>query len=120
MTKLFKKVKKLKAPDLDSFDPKELVFLSWNEPASNRKYVLYKTEDSFEAFWGDLSSTKIKGFCKICQKETETSLFLLKSKTSGDGTYTKKGDYICHDSLVCNRNLTDIEAFHDFIQRIKS
>ncbi|MGX6990431.1 hypothetical protein ACWN8M_02160 [Pseudolactococcus reticulitermitis] len=33
---------------------------------------------------------------------TTVSLFLATTKSGGDGTYTKKGNYICLDSDECN------------------
>lgn len=117
--KLFKKVKKLKTPDFDELDKKSLCFIAWNDPSSNRKYFIYKNRgDAFEGIYGELSPTKIKSFCKICNQESNVSLFLCKSKTSGDGTYKKKGDYICNDSEVCNHNLTDIEDLYSFVENV--
>ena len=118
--KLFKKVKKLNVPDLDQVDTKTTVFLAWNDLSANRKYFVFKNRDNeYEGMFGELSVNKIKGFCKICNQESHVSLFLNKSKTSGMGNYTKKGDYICHDSDVCNRNLEDINHLYDFIEHVK-
>lgn len=119
VNKLFKKVKKLKVPDFDEMDKKAVAFIAWNDISSNRKYFIYKNkEHQFEGIYGELSPNKIKGFCKICNQESKVSLFLCKSKTSGDGTYRKKGDYICNDSEVCNQNLTDIEDLYGFIENV--
>ncbi|RAI78789.1 hypothetical protein BFS34_010835 [Macrococcoides caseolyticum subsp. hominis] len=41
ISKLFKKVKKLKVPDLVLIDRKEISFLSWNDLSGNRKYFIY-------------------------------------------------------------------------------
>lgn len=119
ISKLFKKVKKLKVPDLDLIDRKEISFLSWNDLSGNRKYFIYKNAlDEYQGAYGEISSTKVKGFCKICNQESDVSLFLNKSKTSSDGTYKKKGDYICHDSMRCNSNLTDINDLYHFIDNL--
>ena len=118
--KLFKKVKKLNVPDLDQVDTKTTVFLAWNDLSANRKYFVFKNRDNeYEGMFGELSVNKIKGFCKICNQESQVSLFLNRSKTSGMGTYKKKGDYICHDSDVCNGNLEDINHLYDFIEHVK-
>ena len=119
VNKLFKKVKKLKAPDFDEVDKKSLCFIAWNDLSSNRKYFIYKNRhNEFDGIYGELSPNKIKGFCKICNQESKVSLFLCKSKTSGDGTYKKKGDYICNDSEVCNQHLTDIEDLYGFVENV--
>lgn len=119
VSKLFKKVKKLKVPDFDEMDKKSVCFIAWNDLSSNRKYFIYKNRDKqFDRIYSELSPNKIKGFCKICNQESKVSLFLCKSKTSGDGTYKKKGDYICSDSEVCNQHLTDIEDLYAFVENV--
>ncbi|WP_414042980.1 FusB/FusC family EF-G-binding protein [Macrococcus sp. EM39E] len=120
MEKLFKKVKKLKIPPSDQYDLQMMSYIGWNDNAASRKYIVYKGEDStFKSLYGELSPSKVKGFCSICQHESDVSLFLNKTKTNSDGTYTKKGDYICHDSNVCNQHLDDIEKLYSFIQKVK-
>src|SRR5699024_12376457 len=101
-------------------DKKKIIILGWNEINNNKKYFVFKNRDNeYEGMFGELSVNKIKGFCKICNQESQVSLFLNKSKTSGMGTYKKKGDYFCHDSDVCNRNLEDINHLYDFIEHVK-
>lgn len=118
--KLFKKVKKLKTPDFDLLDTKSTVFLAWNDLSTDRKYFIYRNQnDELKGNYGTISRKKVKGFCKICNQESDVSLFLSKSKTGNDGTYSKKGDYICNDSAVCNRNLTNIDDFYTFIESLK-
>ncbi|MGK0554594.1 FusB/FusC family EF-G-binding protein [Macrococcus capreoli] len=118
--KLFKKVKKLKTPSSDQYDLKMMSYLGWNDSAANRKYIVYKDIDgSFNSMYGELAPTKVKGFCSICQHESDVSLFLNKTKANIDGTYTKKGDYICHDSNVCNQHLDDIEKLYRFVHKKK-
>ena len=92
-------------------DTKEISYLGWNDNSSNRKYIVYKNlDDKFEGIYGEISPNKVKGFCKICNQESDTSLFLNKTKhNKSSGTYTKKGDYICYDSFKCNQNLNKID-----------
>src|SRR5699024_5560459 len=45
VSKLFKKVKKLKIPDFDEVDKKAICFIAWNDLSSNRKYFIYKNRD---------------------------------------------------------------------------
>ncbi|MFZ2484262.1 hypothetical protein [Streptococcus parauberis] len=66
ITKLLRKVKKLKVPDFYTYDKKEIIYLAWREQSSNRKYVIYEEDNNYAAFYGDLSTNKVKGFCKIC------------------------------------------------------
>lgn len=118
--KLFKKVKKLKTPPSDQLDLQMMSYLGWNDPAANRKYMIYKDQsDTFKGIYGELSPTKVKGFCSICQHESDVALFLNKTKSNSDGTYTKKGDYICYDSNVCNQHLDDIEKLYQFVNKVQ-
>lgn len=121
MDKLFRKVKKLKTPNVAELDTKALTYLGWNDNASNRKYIVYRDENGkLQGIFGDLSPNKVKGFCKICNQESDVSLFLNKTKhNKSEGTYTKKGDYICHDSFKCNQNLDNIDRLYDFINTIQ-
>ncbi|UBH22416.1 FusB/FusC family EF-G-binding protein [Macrococcus armenti] len=121
LNKLFRKVKKLKAPDVNTMDTKETSYLGWNDVSANRKYIVYKNEaDQFEGIYGEISPNKVKGFCNICNAESDVALFLNKTKQNkSEGTYTKKGDYICHDSVKCNQNLENIEALYEFVERTK-
>ncbi|WP_414052491.1 FusB/FusC family EF-G-binding protein [Macrococcus animalis] len=119
MEKLFKKVKKLKIPPSNQYDLQMMSYIGWNDNAASRKYIVYKGEDgTFKSLYGELSPSKVKGFCSICQHESDVSLFLNKTKANSDGTYTKKGDYICHDSNVCNQYLDDIEKLYNFISKV--
>ena len=48
-------------------------------------------DDKFEGIYGEISPNKVKGFCKICNQESDTSLFLNKTKhNKSSGTYTKR------------------------------
>ncbi|HCD4696560.1 TPA: hypothetical protein NBR42_002643, partial [Staphylococcus aureus] len=42
LEKIFRKVKKLKRPDINLIDTKEISYLGWNDNSSNRKYIVYK------------------------------------------------------------------------------
>lgn len=51
--KIFRKGKKLKTPDINLIDTKEISYLGWNDNSSNRKYIVYKNlDDKFEGICG--------------------------------------------------------------------
>lgn len=117
--KVFRKVKKLKMPEISDTQSRDSTFISWNDISSNRKYIIYYDENGqLQGFYGDLSPQTVKGFCNICNKESDVSLFLNRKKSGSDGRYIKKGDYICHDSVKCNQQLSDITYFHEFLQKL--
>lgn len=117
--KAFRKVKKLHLPDFASLDLRENTFLGWNDPGTQRKYLLYYDSDQhLQGLYGSLATGSIKNICAICHKESNVAMFLATTKTGGDGTYTKKGNYICTDSEACNHQLYSREEFDAFVEQI--
>lgn len=118
--KVFRKVKKLKTPLISNEVLLESTFIGWNDVASNRKYIIYYNDfGKLDGFYGDISNQTVKGFCSICNKESRVTLFMRKTRTTSDGQYTKKGDYICFDSTVCNQQISDSSYFYHFLNKIK-
>lgn len=117
--KVFKKTKKLKLPDWETLDLREHSYIGWNDPGSQKKFILYYQEGKLQGISGQLSPTIIKNVCAICQKVSGVSMFLATTKSKGDGTYTKRGNYICANSEQCNQQLHDITSFNEFVQQMK-
>ena len=112
--KSFRKVKKMQHPDLEAKDFRELSYLGWNDSGTTRKYLLRKIDGRFVGAYGSFSTDVQKGHCAICNQISTVAFFLATTKSAGDGTYTKKGNYICTDSDQCNRQLTQIETLERF------
>jgi len=119
LSKLFRKVKKLKQPEWPSLNLHELTYLGWNDGGSQKKYLVAPYQDRLIGIQGDLAPQVIKGVCSICQTIGNVSLFVSTTKRSGLGTYTRNGNYICRDSAQCNRQLTDPQALTDFITVVR-
>lgn len=117
--KIFRKVKKLKHPDWQTLDLKEHTYVGWNDPGTQKKYLLYYADERLQGVHGTLSPTIIKGVCAICHKTSSVSMFLSTTKSGSDGTYTKKGNYICHDSDQCNQQLVKLAPFYEFTDIVK-
>lgn len=117
--KLFRKVKKLKQPAWNEIDLQEHTYIGWNDPGTQKKFMIYYEDEKLKGISGTLSPTINKGICAICQKTSNVSLFLSTTKAGSDGTYTKKGNYICHDSDQCNQQLTKLAPFYEFAERVK-
>ncbi|GBG96512.1 FusB/FusC family EF-G-binding protein [Lactococcus termiticola] len=115
MAKLFKKVKKLKVPDMEMTDLKAYSFYAWNDIASGRKYIV--TGDG-QGYWGTISG-QTQNICSICQKTSAVTQFLAVTKSGADGTYTKQGNYICLDSEQCNRQIQQLEGLNGFLESIR-
>ncbi|WP_044337211.1 FusB/FusC family EF-G-binding protein [Rossellomorea aquimaris] len=118
LKKLFPKVKKLKTPDWENIDFRELSYLGWNDYGQERKYIVAEHEGKLKGFKGTFKSSSKKGICTICNTFGSIGFYMSESKASSHGTYVKKGNYICQDSDECNEKLKDKEKLVDFIQRI--
>lgn len=117
--KTFRKVKKIKIPTINDKSLYTSSFIGWNDISSNRKYIIYYDKNNqLQGFFGDISTQIVKGFCSICNNESNVALFMKKTSSSSDGRYTKKGDYICYDSSRCNKQLTDLNYFYQFFNKI--
>lgn len=112
--KSFRKVKKMQYPEMPMIDFRELSFLGWNDSGTNRKYLIRKIDGRFTGVYGSFSTDIQKGHCAICNQIGTVTFFLATTKSSGDGTYTKKGNYICTDSNQCNRQTTQLETLERF------
>lgn len=119
LTKLFRKTKKLKIPEWEDFDLRNNTYVGWNDAGTQKKFIIAYYNDKLIGVNGSLSPTIIKGVCSICQTITNVSLFLATTKTAGDGTYTKKGNYICHNSETCNQQLSQTEHLKEFMENVK-
>lgn len=114
----FRKVKKMQYPEMPMIDFRELSFLGWNDSGTNRKYLIRKIDGRFTGVYGSFSTDIQKGHCAICNQIGTVAFFLATTKSSGDGTYTKKGNYICTDSNQCNRQTTQLETLERFWETV--
>ena len=112
--KSFRKVKKMQYPELETKYFRDLSYLGWNDSGTNRKYLLRKIDGRFVGAYGSFSTDVQKGNCAICNQISTVAFFLATTKSAGDGTYTKKGNYICTDSDQCNRQLTQLATLERF------
>jgi hypothetical protein len=118
LTKLFKKTKKLKIPDWDTLDLRDYTFYSWNDSGKQQKFIVAFIDGQFVGVQGNISPTVQKGICPICHETSEVALFMSKVKESGDGMYTKRGNYICYDSDRCNHNIERRTELEDFVKNV--
>lgn len=117
--KLFRKVKKLSIPPLDKMDLKEVVYLSWLDNSTNKRYIVTLSENKLSGIYGTFTTINQKGICSLCNGLGEVGMFLAEIKGKDQGTFTKRGNYICSDSQKCNENLTSLDKLIDFVERLK-
>lgn len=119
--KLFPKAKKLKVPQLERIDFQELTYLGWLDSGSNKKYIVTEYQNKLIGIQGSVANTSQKGICMICNRHEQVRMFLseVKGSRSADGTFKKRGNYICQDSETCNQNLISRDKLEDFIKLLR-
>ncbi|PAD38880.1 FusB/FusC family EF-G-binding protein [Terribacillus sp. 7520-G] len=118
LRKLFPKVKHLHLPKLNDVDWEKTSYLGWNDNGQQAKYMVAPHQEGMIAARGTFTPSSQPGICTICNKLESVGLFMAGPIGRGQGTYVKRGNYICRDSAKCNRNLTDINRFYDFISHL--
>jgi hypothetical protein len=118
LKKMFPKVKKLKMPALKELDYKELSYLGWNDYGQESKYIVAELDGKLKGFKGTFKNSSKKGICAICHTFSSVGLYVSQSKKTSHGTFVKKGNYICQDSMECNGKLKDLKKLEDFIRRV--
>lgn len=117
--KLFPKVKKLYVPSLNHMDLREISYVSWEDKSTNKKYIVIDREQKLIGLQGSFTHANKKGICALCNGLEEVGMFLAEIKGKEQGTFTKRGNYICRDSQKCNENLTSLDKLHEFVERLK-
>ncbi|MFS0634754.1 FusB/FusC family EF-G-binding protein [Mesobacillus foraminis] len=119
LKKLWPKVKKLKMPPLNDLCLKETSYLGWDDAGSQKKYILVYQDSKPIGLQGHFTPSHKKGICAICNKLEVVGMFLTVKKGVAEGTFTKRGNYICHDSAKCNQNLTSLKKLTEFVTLCK-
>lgn len=119
LKKIFAKTKKLKIPTWSKLDMRDYTFYGWNDIAQQRKYIVTYEDGNLVGVQGTISNEIQKGVCTICHTHSKVSLFMAKTRSASDGIYTTNGNYICHDSDVCNQQIKERETLDEFIEVVK-
>lgn len=119
LRKLFPKAKKLKLPSLEEVDFKELSYLGWDDKGSNKKFLIVPYQNKLTGLQGTFTNVNKMGICSLCNSFEMTGMFTAEIKGDVHGTFVKRGNYICQDSLKCNENMKSLDKLEDFISRLK-
>ncbi|MDD9265790.1 FusB/FusC family EF-G-binding protein [Paenibacillus sp. GCM10023248] len=121
LNKLFPKVKKLKAPDFTETDFRYVSYLGWLDIATNTMFLVYQLHGELVGITGRYTPAN-KGVCFICNKHEEVALFSAATKwkpaNASSDYYKAIGNYMCVNSEVCNKNMTDLTALERFVQEV--
>lgn len=119
--KLFPKVKKLKSPDLSAVDYRHVTYLGWTDIATNKLFLVYHLNEQAVGVEGRFTPAN-KGVCFLCNRHEEVALFTAVSKSkpanASPDYYKAIGNYLCVNSAVCNKNITNVTALEKFIREV--
>jgi hypothetical protein len=121
LNKLFPKIKKLKVPDLTSIDYRYVTYLGWSDIATNKLFLVYHLNGKTVGIEGRYTPAN-KGVCFVCNRHEDVALFSAITKTkpanASPDYYKAIGNYLCVNSDVCNKNITDVSALERFFQEV--
>ncbi|NOV00898.1 FusB/FusC family EF-G-binding protein [Paenibacillus planticolens] len=121
LSKLFPKIKKLKAPDFTTTDYRYVTYLGWVDIATNKMFIVYHLNGQWVGIEGRYTPSN-KGVCFLCNRHEEVALFTAVTKwkpaNASPDYYKAIGNYMCVDSAVCNKNITDVTALELFAQKV--
>lgn len=117
--KMFPKAKKMKGPDFDAVDLKEISYLSWTE-GPGQMYLIAKAGEALTGIEGTFSRSGKMGICHICNRHGEVGMFTAKVKGTSQEAYIRRGNYICRDSHVCNQWVDTLERLNGFMEQLQN
>lgn len=119
LKKLFPKNKKLKLPNFDNFNPNQLTYLSWEDISTNKKFIVTEIEGNvvgIECKYTILPKDNICSFCNGFGTVAFVSTITKAKKLKNPDYYKAIGNYICHDSAKCNKNMTNVNYLTAFLK----
>lgn len=126
ISKLFKKEKKLKIPDLNKQDSK-LVYLGWIDVSIRKLLIIYNLNGKFLGMVCRLPSsiannTNICVLCNHIGPENEVAFVSSICKTSNHNidAYKSIGFHICLDSAKCNERIGSVEKLEKILKDVNN
>lgn len=119
LKKIFPKSKKLKLTDISQIDQNRLTYLGWNDPRSNKKFIVYELDGTMVGIESNFSTSINKSYCSFCNTMGEVSYVttVTKQKDPKNPDYYKAiGNLICVDSVNCNRKITDVRYLTTYLK----
>lgn len=122
LKKLFPKNKKLRIPDLTEIDYRKLTYLSWLDISLNKMFFVYPLDDQMIGVEGKFTPANKKDVCSLCHGYGEVALVtaITKSRPAGASSdyYKAVGNYMCTNSVECNKNITDVTYLERFLHTV--
>lgn len=126
ITKLFRKEKKLKIPNLD-FENSKKVYLGWIDEGSRKLFIAYNLNGKLTGMACKIPSYNSSNnhICTLCThigNDTEVAFVSAICKTSNpeQGTYRSIGFDICLDSEKCNERITSTDKLEKLLKDVNN
>lgn len=125
LKKLFRKEKKLKLPDQEAQDSKN-VYLGWIDDSIRKLFIAYNLNDDLVGIACRISNPGPNSHrCVLCNrvgKEDEVAFVspICKTSKSFDGAYKSIGFDICLDSSKCNDRIESIEKLEKILKEVNN
>lgn len=126
ITKLFRKEKKLKIPNLD-FENSKKVYLGWIDEGSRKLFIAYNLNGKLTGMACKIPSYNSSNnhICTLCNhigNDTEVAFVSALCKTSNpeQGTYRSIGFDICLDSEKCNERITSTDKLEKLLKDVNN
>jgi hypothetical protein len=123
---LFKKEKKLKLPNTNAQDSKN-VYLGWIDESIRKLFVAYNMNGKLTGMACRItnSSSNNSNMCTLCNhvgREDEVAFVsaICKTANSGEGAYKSIGFHICLDSEKCNERILAIEKLEQILKDVNN
>ncbi|MEH7298760.1 FusB/FusC family EF-G-binding protein [Neobacillus drentensis] len=117
--KMFPKAKKLKVPNLSDVDFEKITYLSWTDISTNKKFIIYEHDEKLlgiECKYSILNKDNICSFCNRFGKMAFISTITKAKKSNNPDYYKAIGNYICIDSVECNKKITNVNYLTSFLE----
>ena len=114
---LFKKEKKLSVPDVSEFDLGVMTYLGWRDISKNVIYMVYPYEGKMTGIKARYTTGSANSnVCCICNQALGGSEVGLVTTNTKASNYKSVGNYMCLDSIACNRRMTRVDSLEDFFR----
>ncbi|MGG7078488.1 FusB/FusC family EF-G-binding protein [Clostridium sardiniense] len=126
ISKLFKKEKKLKLPDLTVLDSKN-VYLGWIDQSIRKLLIAYNMDGKFVGMACRISNfnsnnTNVCTLCNHIGPDNEVAFVspVCKKANAGKDYYRSIGFHVCLDSEKCNERIVSVEKLENILKDVNN
>lgn len=126
ISKVFKKEKKLKLPNLNNQDSK-IVYLGWIDSAIKKLLIIYNLNGKLLGMACRLPDTNSNttNVCTLCnhigtQSEVAFVSPICKTSSSNLDAYKSLGFHVCLDSKKCNERITSTRKLEELLKEVNN